>query len=615
MAQWILWSFLFAVVSLCSWSVLALCVATIGLFWCWLRYSIVDEGKPVHRRNILNDRFEESKVPESLDVVVIGSGMSGLACAAVLSRLGYRVLVLEQHTIVGGGTHTFELGSGYQFDSGLHYAVPYCEQLLQAVCGKAKAPVIFDKMGETDGPNGSLSTFDKVIMGDDPTPFLIRHHEKHLEDIYRMFPQEKAAIDEFMSVTDTVLKGFPLWALTKFFSLPMQKKISELFLSKFLKYTGQTAEEVLTRLTPNKKLASLLCSLWIDTGSPPDRTTFMLNACVFRGLPHEGGAYPRGGSAEMSRALIPVIEAAGGRVLVRASVSQILMDADGKQAIGVRLANGMEIRSSLVVSSCGYHNTFGQLVDRATTERYQIPRQLPIANSAGFVMCNIGIEGRAEDLGITCANVWYHPGPGEGDEFDLFAGCQQFWQDPLGSDRHPPLMITFPSMKDRAWVEQHPTKHTCQLLVMAEHEWFQKWANQQSGKRGEEYEAVKEQWKQKCLKVLFAWYPKVESAIRYIDVSTPLSIEYYLREPSGGAVGLDHCPRRFVDWEVVKHLNMKTPIPGLYITGQDTLLCGQPIVLGAGIITALRIAGWLKGLRFVAMAAKTLLQSCSRTKT
>jgi phytoene dehydrogenase-like protein len=56
--------------------------------------------------------------------------------------------------------------------------------------------------------------------------------------------------------------------------------------------------------------------MWIDTGAPPDRCSFFLSAAVFYGFPERGGAYPAGGSQAMSASLIPVIEAAGGRVRV-----------------------------------------------------------------------------------------------------------------------------------------------------------------------------------------------------------------------------------------------------------------------------------------------------------
>ena len=41
------------------------------------------------------------------DVIVIGSGIGGLVTAALLAKAGKKVLVLEQHYVAGGFTHTF----------------------------------------------------------------------------------------------------------------------------------------------------------------------------------------------------------------------------------------------------------------------------------------------------------------------------------------------------------------------------------------------------------------------------------------------------------------------------------------------------------------------------
>ena len=54
---------------------------------------------------------------DRVDVVVIGSGIGGLCCAALCARAGREVLVLEAHTQPGGAAHGFQR-QGYQFESG-----------------------------------------------------------------------------------------------------------------------------------------------------------------------------------------------------------------------------------------------------------------------------------------------------------------------------------------------------------------------------------------------------------------------------------------------------------------------------------------------------------------
>lgn len=54
--------------------------------------------------------------PEA-DVIVIGSGIAGLCCGALLARYDQDVLVLESHDVPGGAAHSFEI-KDYKFDSG-----------------------------------------------------------------------------------------------------------------------------------------------------------------------------------------------------------------------------------------------------------------------------------------------------------------------------------------------------------------------------------------------------------------------------------------------------------------------------------------------------------------
>jgi phytoene dehydrogenase-like protein len=52
------------------------------------------------------------------DVIIIGGGHNGLACAAYLARAGMDVLVLERRDLLGGASSTEDIWPGYQVSSG-----------------------------------------------------------------------------------------------------------------------------------------------------------------------------------------------------------------------------------------------------------------------------------------------------------------------------------------------------------------------------------------------------------------------------------------------------------------------------------------------------------------
>ena len=51
---------------------------------------------------------------------MIGSGIGGMTTAVLMSKVGKKVLILEQHDQAGGCCHTF-IDKGYEFDVGIHY--------------------------------------------------------------------------------------------------------------------------------------------------------------------------------------------------------------------------------------------------------------------------------------------------------------------------------------------------------------------------------------------------------------------------------------------------------------------------------------------------------------
>ena len=311
----------------------------------------------------------------------------------------------------------------------------------------------------------------------------LKHKEAHLPALYDQFPDAHDDIERFLSASNVLLMCTPLVILSKLFPVWFQHLMWKTVLAPFAKWAGQPALKVMRQLVKNKKLASFFSGLWIDTGCRPDTGTFFLMASVIRGLPREGGAYPRGGSQVMAQALIESIERNGGRALVNADVGQILVDPSTGAATGVQLKDKDRTIISAtkgVVSSAGYTVTFKHLLPERVAKEHSIPVPLSVAPSAGFVMVNVGYKGDSKTFNIANTNVWHHPATKDGD---IFEPLERFFNDPfsLTDEEGLPIMITFPSIKDQTYEAKHPGKLTCQMLVMAKWEWFEKWADDKAG--------------------------------------------------------------------------------------------------------------------------------------
>ena len=85
------------------------------------------------------------------DAICIGSGIGGLACAALLARAGKRVLVLEAHeTTAGGFTHAFRgKGGSGPWDSGIQ-------------CVRAQGGVLFTHRTARFAPSRPTTLTDTI---------------------------------------------------------------------------------------------------------------------------------------------------------------------------------------------------------------------------------------------------------------------------------------------------------------------------------------------------------------------------------------------------------------------------------------------------------------------
>jgi all-trans-retinol 13,14-reductase len=513
-------------------------------------------------------RYRPGRLAPEYDAIVIGSGMGGLTTAALLSELGWRVCVLEQHYTAGGFTHSYER-NGYEWDVGVHY--------IGEVGAKTRTRRMFDFL--TDGKLEWApmdDEYDRFYIGD--KVFSARAGKQGFRDnLLRQFPDEGPAIDRYLELltkTGGALSAFGMSRVMK----PWQQSLAKPFLNwRTPKFFFRNTYEVLSELTDNQDLIAVLCGQWGDMGLPPKQSTFMVHAMIARHYLH-GGFYPVGGAWKIADYIIPKIKEAGGEVFTYARVKQIIVD--NGRVCGVEMQDGHRISCERVISAAGVDNTFRHLLPGDVVRHSGYEEQLEhVEPSLAHLGVYIGLTGTAEEIGLPNTNFWIYP------DRDYDAAVETFLNDP-GAE-FPVVYISFPSAKDPDYLNRHPGTATIEIVAPAPYQWFEQWRGETWGKRGDDYERFKAELGERLMQHLYDKVPQARGKVDYFEVSTPLSTDWFGGYQHGELYGLAHTPERMQQaW-----LRPQTRIPGLWLTGQDILTCGVTGAMMAGMLTTMSMVG------------------------
>jgi all-trans-retinol 13,14-reductase len=516
-------------------------------------------------------RYRANRLDGQYDAVVIGSGIGGLTTAALLSEMGWKVCVLEQHYTAGGYTHSYDR-NGYEWDVGVHY--------IGDMGAKTQARQMFDFISADKLKWAPMDDeYDRFYIGDKVFSAMAGK-KKFRENLVNRFPAEKAAVDGYMKLLDAVGKGIPAYSMSKLLK-PWQRAIAAPFLKlKIPKLLFRNTYEVLSELTDNQDLIAVICGQWGDMGLPPKRSTFMVHAMIARHYMH-GGFYPIGGSWTIAESIIPQIQKTGGDVFTYAQVERIVLD--GNSVTGVEMADGHHIECACVISSAGAENTFSRLLPKEAVAKAGYDHLLEkVKPSIAHLGVYIGLKHPAKELNLPKTNFWIYA------DNDSDAAVERFLGDPDAP--FPAVYISFPSAKDPDYERRHPGTSTIEIVAPAPIEWFEKWQGTTWGKRGDDYDAFKAQLGERLMEYLYEKMPHLEGKVDYYEVSTPLSTEHFCAYQHGELYGLDHDPVRLQQNWLGPHTRFK----GLWLTGQDVLTCGVTGAMMAGLLTTSAIIGWRK---------------------
>jgi phytoene dehydrogenase-like protein len=240
------------------------------------------------------------------DAVVVGSGVNGLACAALLAKAGWDVCVLERNDWFGGCIRTAEITApGYVHDVFSAWHPLWVGGPVHAQLGDELAQHGLEYLN-TEYPTGTL-------FPDGESAFLLRTAEGNAAELGEEWT---SMLERFFPRADLAfgILGTELWS--KDGAALAWKAVRKLGRDGARDFTGEllvSARDWLTATFASPRAHGVLAPWVLHTGLGPDAAGSGYMAQVIAVAVQEGGMpIPRGGGAKLAEALVSFIRAQGG---------------------------------------------------------------------------------------------------------------------------------------------------------------------------------------------------------------------------------------------------------------------------------------------------------------
>lgn len=280
-------------------------------------------------------------------IIVVGSGLGGLTCAAYLSKVGFPVTVMEKHHVPGGYATSFERGD-FTFEVSLH-AMAASNNATHKICQELG---LFEKIElvSLEKSHRLISRGRDMILPD-------RNPDAYIELLSELYPSEKGGIRNFvyeiLGIQEEVYKLFLNNNEYTTIFFPFQY-------SKMWGVRNKTLQNLLEDHVNNPQLRDDLSYLCGYYGLPPSELSGFYYANSVADYLKNGSSYVRGRSQDLSNALVSIIEEHGGDVQLSTPVRKILVNNGA--VTGIVTEDGKELPAKFVVSNASVPDTFGKLL-------------------------------------------------------------------------------------------------------------------------------------------------------------------------------------------------------------------------------------------------------------
>lgn len=491
---------------------------------------------------------------DKYDIIIIGSGIGGLVCGALLSKEGYRVCVLEKNKQIGGSLQTFARNK-VVFDSGVHYVggLGKGQNLYQVF----KYLDIMDQLKlhlmDEDG-------FDRIIIeGDNIEYKLAQGYENFIRQLLVYFPDEENAIRGYCDKIKETCDKFPLYKLRT--NVIFEEKADAL---------REDTQTVIEALTGNEKLQAVLMgnnALYVGRS---DETPFYIHALILNSYIESSWKCINGGS-QIGKALAKKIREAGGEIIRHCEIKKI--QVENERVVYAEAADGRKFEGDIFISNIHPSKTM-EITHTHLIKNIYRKRLAGLEHTISSFILHVVFK--KDSFPYINHNYYYHK---EGEIWNLADYTEDNW--PL----HYALFVQ-PTSSDSVFSD------SMTILTYMRYEDVAPWQDTFNtvsfeSSRGDSYEAFKKYKAEILLDLVEEKFPGLRNCISSYTASTPLSFRDYIGNYDGSLYGI---AKDYKD-PLKTFISPRTKVQNLYLTGQNINIHG---VLGSTIsalLTCVTILG------------------------
>ncbi len=454
----------------------------------------------------------------SADVVVVGAGLGGLACAADLAARGAGVIVLERHGLVGGYASSFTRGP-FTFDVSQHSVGGLSEgqsfwQLLDRLGVASAVEIVRPAMLAT------MITTDGVLS-------IPNDRDGCLEALASTSPDEGPALRKLLETCTAIHRDTVAGALDN----DMRRLIRGMRLAG-----DRTFGAVLEQSIRSRRLRAALAAPWVLLGLPPSRASFSWFAKVLATTYVEGAGHIVGGGQALSDAIAARARELGVEIRTGEGARRICLEAGRAAAVETQAQERIEART--VVAGVDPWS-LAELLDG---EHEMEPAGEP---SLSMVAMYVGLGSDPGSLGMPEGTTFVQ---GTGDAEEAYRCSLKGKMDEVD------LVFSNPSPLDGGYAPEGKGMVHAVALVNGR-PWFDLDAST--------YVKHKRRATASLMSRLGKLYPGLDGAIEVQETATPRTMYGYTRNHIGAVYGLAQTLAQ----SGAKRPGPTSSIPGLFRTG------------------------------------------------